>query len=58
MEAFLKNLNFIQSCRVKKTRGYYIKDHMTAAADKVREFWALELEIIVAKEEERAGGLI
>lgn len=34
------------------------KDHMTAAADKVENLGNfLELEIIVAKEEERAGGL-
>ncbi len=43
---------------MKKTRCYYIKDHMTAAADKVENLGNfLELEIIVAKEEERAGGL-
>ena len=55
----LKELEFYPaSCRVKKTRCYYIKDHMTAAADKVENLGNfLELEIIVAKEEERAGGL-
>ena len=38
-------------------QGYYIKDHMTAAADKVENLGNfLELEIIVAKEEERARG--
>ena len=59
MEDILKELEFYPaSCRVKKTRGYYIKDHMTAAADKVENLGNfLELEIIVAKEEERAGGL-
>lgn len=59
MEDILKELEFYPaSCRVKKTRGYYIKDHMTAAADKVENLGSfLELEIIVAKEEERAGGL-
>ena len=43
MEDILKELEFYPaSCRVKKTRGYYIKDHMTAAADKVENlgnFW-------------------
>ena len=59
MEDILKELEFYPaSCRVKKTRCYYIKDHMTAAADKVENLGNfLELEIIVAKEEERAGGL-
>ena len=59
MEDILKELEFYPaSCIVKKTRGYYIKDHMTAAADKVENLGNfLELEIIVAKEEERAGGL-
>lgn len=59
MEDILKELEFYPaSYRVKKTRGYYIKDHMTAAADKVENLGNfLELEIIVAKEEERAGGL-
>ena len=51
MEDILKELEFYPaSCRVKKTRGYYIKDHMNLGN-------FLELEIIVAKEEERAGGL-
>ena len=46
MEDILKELEFYPaSCRVKKTRGYYIKDHMTAAADKVENLGNfLELE--------------
>ena len=59
MEEILGELEFYPApCKVKKTRGYYIKDHMTAAADEVENLGSfLELEIIVAKEEERAGGL-
>ena len=57
MEDILKELEFYPaSCRVKKTRGYYIKDHMTAAADKVENLGNfLELEIIVAKEDTSAS---
>ena len=59
MEDILKELEFYPaSCRVKKTRAYYTKNNMTAAADQVENLGCfLELEIIVAKEEERAGGL-
>ncbi len=46
------------SKRVKKTRGYYIKNQMTAAVDLVENLGSfLELEIIVEKEEDRAAGL-
>lgn len=59
MEEILGELEFYPApCKVKKTRGYYTKNNMTATADQVENLGSfLELEIIVAKEEERAGGL-
>ena len=59
MEDILAELEFYPaSCRVKKTRAYYTKDNMTAAADQVENLGSfLELEIIVEKEDEREAGL-
>ena len=59
MEEILTELEFYPaSCRVKKTRAYYMKNHMTATADEVEHLGSfLELEILVEKEEERKGGL-
>ena len=59
MEDILKELEFYPaSCRVKKTRAYYTKNNMTAAADQVENLGSfLELEILVEKEEDRETGL-
>ena len=59
MEDILKELEFYPaSCRVKKTRAYYTKNDMTAAADQVENLGSfLELEILVEKEEDRETGL-
>lgn len=59
MEDILTELEFYPAfCRVKKTRAYYTKDNMTAAADQVENLGSfLELEIIVEKEDEREAGL-
>lgn len=59
MEDILAELEFYPASeRVKKTRAYYTKDHMTAAADWVENLGSfLELEMIVEKEEDRAAGL-
>lgn len=59
MEEILKELEFYPAfCRVKKTRAYYSKNHMTAAADQVEHLGSfLELEIMVEKEEDRQAGL-
>lgn len=59
MEEILTELEFYPApCKVKKTRAYYRKDNMTAAADQVENLGSfLELEIMVKKEEERPDGL-
>lgn len=59
MEEILTELEFYPApCKVKKTRAYYRKDNMTAAADQVENLGSfLELEIMVKKEEERQAGL-
>ena len=59
MEEILTELEFYPaSKRVKKTRTYYAKSNMMAAADQVENLGDfLELEILVEKEEDRADGL-
>lgn len=59
MEDILTELEFYPaSTRVKKTRAYYTKAHMTAAADQVENLGSfLELEILVEKEADREKGL-
>lgn len=59
MEEILKELEFYPaSCTVKKTRSYYSRENMTAAADQVENLGSfLELEILAREEADREKGL-